>query len=109
MKRIVVVLSTILALLCFAGCSSFRNPSKMPFGSTDYMGMQREEIVSQLEDAGFTNVTINEIKTTEEDKSETVASVTVDGKTDYQKTLLLKRTLQLKWKCMYWKSFRKKK
>ena len=70
MKRIVVVLSTILALLCFAGCSSFRNPSKMPFGSTDYMGMQREEIVSQLEDAGFTNVTINEIKTTEEDKSE---------------------------------------
>ena len=85
MKRIVVVLSTILALLCFVGCSSFRNPSKMPFGSTDYMGMQREEIVSQLEDAGFTNVTINEIKTTEEDKSETVASVTVDGKTDYQK------------------------
>lgn len=56
MKRKFLAIVAVLTVL-LSGCSS-ENDGKihMPFGGNDYDGVNYQEIVSQLEEAGFTNI-----------------------------------------------------
>lgn len=56
MKRKFLAIVAVLMVL-LAGCSSEDDGKiHMPFGANDYDGVNYQEIVSQLEEAGFTNV-----------------------------------------------------
>ena len=56
MKHKFLAIVAVLTVL-LSGCSS-ENDGKihMPFGGNDYDGVNYQEIVSQLEEAGFTNI-----------------------------------------------------
>lgn len=66
------------------GCG-LKNPAKVPFGSSDCKGMSQTDVLTELQEAGFTEITTKEIETVSRSKDGTVESVTVDGTTDYKK------------------------
>lgn len=79
----IVVTTVCCALL--AGCSSIKNPAAAPFSSKDSVGMAAEEVMSDLQEAGFKNITTTDEETTSKEKDGIVVSVSIDGKTDFKK------------------------
>lgn len=81
-SRIVV---TLMCCTLLAGCSSIKNPAKAPFSSKDCQGMTSEEAMADLQEAGFTNITVTDEETTTKKNDGVVVGVSIDGKTDFKK------------------------
>lgn len=86
MKRY-ISLVFILALIILTGCSSdTENGIKVPSSSSDYKGQNYEEVISDIEGAGFTNVNVailDDLITGWMTKDGEVEAVSVDGDTEY--------------------------
>lgn len=92
-KKAIILCSVALAILAIiisigiiSEKSNEQNGIKIPSSQSEYQGSNYKEVVSELKDAGFTNVDVDPI----EDliagfltKDGEVESVSVDGKTDY--------------------------
>lgn len=84
MRKVILLFS-----LCFAffltSCSSDKT-ARAPFSSNEYQGQKVDSILDQLEEAGFTNVTTDEISTTSENDDGKVFSVVIDGNYSFFKS-----------------------
>lgn len=80
-----LTLATITACGIFMVGCGLKNPAKAPFGSTECKGMEQTEVLAELQEAGFTEVTTTEVETVSKSKDGTVESVTIDGTDDYKK------------------------
>lgn len=78
-KNAVLFLSLVLLLSALSACGGADGRARAPFGSGDYQGEPLEDIVSQLESAGFTNVDTKSMLTYSESEDGTVGTVTIDG------------------------------
>ena len=78
MKRIIIVACS-LALLLLSACGGNENSALMPFSSSDYQSEYLDNIVAELENAGFTNIIVEEKETPFDSKDGVVCAVTVDG------------------------------
>ena len=76
----------LVAVLCFGltGCSKIENPATVPFGNSDFAGMDKEEAVAAIREAGFVNIQENVIKPFL-GKAGTVQGVSIDGETLFSK------------------------
>lgn len=85
-RRIVPLLCGLMLALALAlvGCSRYENPAKVPFASDECAGMSYSDVLSQLEEAGFTNVQTTQTETTNKDEDGQVISVTINGESDYK-------------------------
>lgn len=79
------VVAVALCCVLLAGCSNIKNPAKAPFSAKDCAGMTSEKVMTDLQKAGFTNVTVVDEETTSKSSDGIVVSVSVDGKTDFKK------------------------
>lgn len=87
MKHITQKAATLLAILAvvllgLAGCSS-ENKAQAPFNSIECAGMNYEDALTQLEEAGFLEITTETVETNSADHDGDVISVTFDGRTSY--------------------------
>lgn len=79
MKRMVVFFLS-LFLLSLAACGESDDKSAlMPFSSSDYQGEYLENIVAELEAAGFSNIETEPLLSYSEHKDGTVGTITVNG------------------------------
>lgn len=72
-----ILLGIVTASAILTGCAK---QAAMPFSSIEYSSMSYIDAKEQLEKAGFSNITIKEDSTVNEDQKEKVKSITVDGK-----------------------------
>lgn len=79
------IVATALCCALLAGCSSIKNPAAAPFSSKDCVGMAAEEAASDLQEAGFKNVTTTDEETTSKEKDGIVVGISIDGETDFKK------------------------
>lgn len=79
------VAAVVLCCAMLAGCSSIKNPAKAPFSAKDCAGMTSEEVMTDLQDAGFRNITVTDEETTTKKDDGIVVEVSIDGETDYKK------------------------
>lgn len=66
------------------GCG-LKNPAKAPFSSTDCKKLSLEDAISELQTAGFTEITTAEVETVSLSKNDKVESITIDGEDNYKK------------------------
>lgn len=84
MKRILSrLLPVLLAALLLSSCSSIENPAKPPHSSSAYPGMSYDDVLAELQDAGFSNIQTTDVPLKSESQAGTVKSVTIDGDTSY--------------------------
>lgn len=76
-----IVFLMTLAMLCAAltGCGGGEDKVDAPFASNEYQGRSYQEVVEELETAGFENIQIKTMMTYSESKAGTVGGVTIDG------------------------------
>ena len=79
MQRMTTALCVILVCAMIAGCQSVENPAHTPFASNEYQGRNFQEVISELEDSGFTNIKTDTMVTYSLSKDGTVGQVTIDG------------------------------
>lgn len=77
MRKIVLFLLLCSALF-LTSCGSGDSVS-VPFSSNEYQGQPLDVVLDQLSDAGFTNVSTDEISTLSESEVGTVGSIIIDG------------------------------
>lgn len=80
-RCIVCVLFAVLIFL--PACSSIENPARSPFSSSECNGMDYDEVLSALKDAGFSNIQTSEDFTKSESQVGTVKSVSIGGESTF--------------------------
>lgn len=84
-KKHFILIIALLISIAMTGCKKYENPANMPFNYNDWQNESTNEIVEQLEDAGFTNIQKIEKETSRASKDETVSQITVDGNNLFRK------------------------
>ena len=69
----------LLSLFALSACGGNENSAYVPFSSSDYQSENYRNVISELQDAGFTNVTTEAMLTYSDSKVDTVGTVTIDG------------------------------
>lgn len=84
-----------LIVLCMAvvGCTEIQNPANAPFAYNEYQGKNYEDIVAELEAAGFQNIKTETMLTFSESKEYTVGGVTIDGNHTFRKGAVYEATV----------------
>ena len=77
-KRFVALATTVACCVFMVGCG-LKNPAKAPFSSTDCKKLSLEDAISELQTAGFTEITTEEVETVSLSKNDKVESITIDG------------------------------
>lgn len=83
-KRFVALATTVACCVFMVGCG-LKNPAKAPFSSTDCKKLSLEDAISELQTAGFTEITTEEVETVSLSKNDKVESITIDGEDNYKK------------------------
>jgi hypothetical protein len=68
-----------------SGCKRVEHPVYAPFAHNEWIGMDFQEAMAALQGAGFVNVETSESKTNSENKSGTVAGISINEKTNFTK------------------------
>ena len=71
------VVAVALCCVLLAGCSNIKNPAKAPFSAKDCAGMTSEKVMTDLQKAGFTNVTVVDEETTSKSSDGIVVSLSL--------------------------------
>ena len=83
MKKIIVTFLMAAMMLTLTACHD--GQAKIPGSSNDFTGKYYEDVKTQLETAGFSNIEEREVVTTDENyKTGDVESVSVNGDTSYK-------------------------
>jgi hypothetical protein len=77
----VVIIIVIAAIL--SRCGGSDGKIKIPFGADDRIGSNYRETITELEEAGFTNIEKKMVATTLEERNEGISSITVDGENEF--------------------------
>ena len=85
---IAILLALTVALLLGGCLQKIENPAKVPRTNIEFQTMRYDGALSELEAAGFTNVTAEHRETDKEAIDGKVFSVSIDGKTDYKKNAM---------------------
>lgn len=92
--RGVALLMAVIALcVAIAGCTEIQNPANAPFAYNEYQGKNYEDIVAELEAAGFQNIKTQTMLTFSESKEYTVGGVTIDGNNTFRKGAVYEATV----------------
>lgn len=83
-KSIKALATVVICCSLMTGCG-LKHPAKAPFSSTECKKLTREEAVSELQEAGFTEITTAEVETVSLAKDDKVESVIIDGEDYYKK------------------------
>lgn len=83
MRTIALWLGVWMVLAVFFGCKDDR--PRLPFSHTEFQGRSYQEIVAELEAAGFENIELDTMLTYAENKAGTVGKMTIDGDNLFRK------------------------
>ena len=80
--------------ILLVGCG-IKNPAKAPFGSNECKGMTLSEVMSELQEAGFSEIDTQETETVLKSMDGTVKSVTINEENDYKKDKAWENNVQV--------------
>lgn len=79
MRKSLIVIS-LCAAMCLSGCGNSITP---PFSCTGYQALQCQDAVGKMEDAGFSNITVEPVPSKYENNTGLVVSVSIDGNSSF--------------------------
>ena len=95
MKKLLTVL---LLIACLFGCGSKDTGVKTPKSAENYVGLKWESVNAELKEAGFTQITVEEVKDIEADSIQeagTVISVTINGSNEFTEGMSFDETAEI--------------
>ena len=95
MKKLLIVLF-VIASLC--GCGAKDTGVKVPKSAENYVGLKWESVNAELKEAGFTQITVEEVKDIEADSIQeagTVISVTINGSNEFTEGMSFDETAEI--------------
>lgn len=96
---IVILLALAVALLLGGCLQKIENPAKVPRTNIEFQTMKYDGALSELEAAGFSNITAERRETDKEAIDGKVFSVSVGGKTDYKKNAMYENNVPVVITC----------
>lgn len=84
-KSWVCIVFAIMLCTLLTGCVQIENPAKVPFSNSEYQGRYYQDVITDLQDAGFSNIETDTMLTYSESKAGTVGTITIDGDNLFRK------------------------